>query len=471
MGTSYIGSQAGGSITSSISETVSSTFVEAGVNETVSQFAGDAFSKGLVNGTIAEIKGGSFEDGFAGGFTGSLVADGVGEVATYVKPDVIALAQENGLDLEDATAVFNASRRAVTAGVTAEVTGGDFMTSFTNSAVSSGVDYGVREVNQTIDEQFRTTAVDWNDKDKQGEPIDVSITGAGIPNEVVNQVQISDIGIDNDAGTFDVANIFAESQDTSNVNNTSSSYTGGDATYDISVLPDTQLAEAPQAETVSDFADTNVAETPFSSDSVLAEASNLPESVVDIAEELPEEAPLFASTEPVGGLNALVETPAPIVDLDTTKPAVVSEAPIAQDLLSSNLAQDKTEEQPTGGLNAVAPPTAVDKMTSSLNLKPTDFTKPLVATVGNLIKTGLAPKKPQSRNVPPRRPTGGLQAVRPKVAPPPQRVDVSKLMPIKKAAPVKKPTAGGPATTLPSTANLTPISNIAGLTSQVKKIG
>jgi len=476
-GTAYIGSSAGANIGNSISNTVTSTFVEAGANEAFSQVAGDAISKGLINATISEIKGGSFEDGFAGGFTGGMVAGGVGEVASYVKPDIIQLAQDSGLDLKDATAVYNASKNAFTAGVSAEVTGrGDFATSFTNSAVGSGVDYGVRSLNATIDEQFRTAATDWNDKDKQGEPVDVSITGAGIPNDIVSQVQISDIGVDNDAGTFSVADVLADSQDTQDVNNASSSYTGGNASYDISVLPETQLAQAPQAENVADFADTSVAETPASDTSVLAEApvniTDIPEDVIDIAEELPEETPFASSAEPVGGLNALAEAPAPIVDLDTTKPAVVSEAPIAENLLVGNLAQDKTAEQPVGGLNAVAPQTAVDKMVSSLNLKPTDITKPLVATAGNLVKSALTTRKPPPRNAPPPRPTtGGLQAVRPKVAAPPQKVDVAKLIPIQKAQTAKKPTKVAPPTRLTSAANLTPISNIAGLTSQVKKTG
>jgi hypothetical protein len=470
-GTAYIGSSVGAGVGSSISETVSSTFVEAGVNETVSQFAGDAISKGLINGTIAEVKGGSFEDGFSGGFTGSLVSDGVGEVASYVKPDVIALAQENGVDLRDATAVFNASQKAIASGVTAEVTGrGDFVTSFTNSAVSSGVDYGTRSLNATIDEQFRTAATDWNEKDKQGEPVDVSTTGAGLPNDIVSKVQISDIGVDNDAGTFDVANVLAESQDTSNVNNASSSYTGEKATSDISVLPETELTGAPKAETASDFTDTTVAETPTSENIVLAGSTDLPENVIDIADSLQKDTAPVVSAEPVGGLNVLAETSTPTVDLDTIRPAVISEAPIAQDLLTSNLA---TTEQPTGGLNAVAKTaTPEEKFATSQGLKPTDFTKPLVATVGSLLKSSFVQPKRTTRPTTVR-PAGGLQtaSVKPKVSAPPAKMNVADLIPIKKAVPTNKPTAVAPPKTLASTAKLSPVSNIAGLTSMVKKVG
>jgi hypothetical protein len=349
------------------------------------------------------------------------------------------------------------------------------MTSFTNSAVGSGIDYGARSLNATIDEQFRTAATDWNDKDKQGEPVDVSTTGAGLPNDIVPQVELSDIGVDNDAGTFDVAKVLDDSQ-RENLNNASSSYTGGTSTSDVAASLDAKvrLGDAPDAETVLDFAGFAGAETPVSSESVLGETANLPESVIDIAEDLPEDAPLVASAEPVGGLNALVETPTPIVDLDATKPTVVSEAPIAQDLLTGNLAQDKTAEQPAGGLNAVAPQTAVDKMASSFNFKPTDITKPVVATVGNLLKQTLTQKKKPPPRVAPPRPTGGLQTASAvpaprKVAPPPSRMDVAKLIPIQKSA--QRTATAAPPKTLGKGANLTPITNIAGLTSQVKKTG
>jgi hypothetical protein len=486
MGTAYFAPQVGGAISS----TVSSAFIEAGVNETFSQVASNAISSGLVNGTVAEIKGGSFEDGFAGGFTGGMVSGGVREVASYVKPDIIEMAMDSGLDLQDANSLYSAGTRAVSAGLTSEITGkNDFATSFTNSAVSSGIDYGVREFNESIDEQFRTAASSWNEKDKQGEPVDVSTTGAGIPNDMVSQVAVSNIGVDNDAGTFELADIFADSQSTQDVNNTTSSYTGERATSDISILPETKLvevpqvetlqAEAPQAETIYDFADTPVAEAPASSANVLAEApvsiNELPEEVIDIAEALPEEAPVDISPEPVGALNALADTAAPIIDLDTSKPAVVSEAPIGQDLLTNKLAQDKTEEQPIGGLNAVAQAgqaTPQEKMATSMGIKPTDFTKPLVATVGNLLKQTLTQKKKPVPRAPATRPAGGLQTASAKSAtgkaPPPQRMDVANLIPIQKAAPT---TRVAPPKTLSKDANLTPITNIAGLTSQVKKTG
>jgi len=508
MGTAYFAPSVG----NAISSTVSSTFIEAGFNETFSQIASSSISKGLVNGTIAEIKGGDFEDGFAGGFTGGMVSGGVSEVASYVKPDVIELAMESGLDLQDANAVFSAGTRAFSSGITSEITGrGDFATSFTNSAVGSGVDYGVRELNSTIDEQFKTAATDWNEKDKEGEPVSVATTGAGIPNEVVGQVTVSGYGVENDAGTFDTASVLADYDETAGVNNATSSYTGETPTSEIAILPETQLTEAPQGETVYDFADLISEGTPASSapaenvslSEIIADAGlsdtgfagdyfdetsladlydeegfyDIPESVIDIAENIPTDEAPATSVEPKGALTTIAETTVPAVDLDTTAPAVVSEAPVADNLLTAGLAP----EQPTGGLNAVAQAeqaTPQAQMATSLGLKPTDIIKPIVATVGNLLKRSLTQKKQPVRRAPAPRPAGGLQMANAKPvtrkAPPPQRMDVAKLIPIQKATPPQQPTKvarAAPAKTLTSGANLTPITDIASLTSLVKKGG
>jgi hypothetical protein len=121
-------------------------------------------------------------------------------------------------------------------------------------------------------------------------------------------------------------------------------------------------------------------------------------------------------------------------------------------------------------LNAVSQTTEATpeaKMASSLGLKPTDITKPVVATVGSLLKKGLTQKRPVARA--PVRPAGGLQmaSARPTTAKtaPPTKMDVAKLIPIQKATPVAPPK------TLASTAKLSPVTNIAGLTSLVKKTG
>jgi len=478
-GMAYIGGEIAPSISSSISSTVSSSFIEAGFNETFTEVASNSISKGLVNGTMAEIKGGSFEDGFAGGFVGGMVQGGVGEVASFVKDDVIDLAMENGLDLKDATSVYNASVKAVSAGVTSEVTGkNDFVTSFTNSAIGSGVNSGVNSLNATIDEQFASAATDWNEKDKEGTPIDVAITGAGIPNDVVSQVQVSDIGVDAtaDTNTIDTANVLADTV-ANRTNNVAS--VGETAASDIAVLPETVLASAPTAETVTDFADTTVA--PTSIEEILANTANqtkdVPENLVDIASTLPPSTETVA--EPVGGLTTVAESPSiepkgglttiaestPVVDMgDIATTATVSEAPVSENLLTSGLVQ----EPPTGGLNTIAQATPQDKMASSMGFKPTDISKPLVATMGSMLKSAVKQGSKPAAKMATRPPAGGLQmagATVKKPIAPPAKMDISKLIPIQKA------TTTAPAKTLASGAKLSPVTNIAGLTSLLKKTG
>jgi len=485
-GTAYFAPQVG----SAISSTVSSTFIEAGLNQTFSEVAGTAISKGLVNGTVAELKGGSFEDGFAGGLTGGLVSAGVGEVASYVKDDVIQMAQDSGLDLRDATAVYNAGTRAVSSGVSAEITGrGDFATAFTNSAIGSGVDAGTRSLNATIDEQFRTAATDWNEKEKESEPVEVLTTGAGIPDGIVNQVEVSEIGFLNNA------------------------YAGGSSDFDErtgtyrstgtdkpSESVESKFTAAPEAEKIFDFEgqlggpefDSGQKQGAMPSDfegqllgpvfnseefgSVNNLFSNdpsnteIPETVTDVAESLPIDVAPAASTEPVGGLNSLI----PAVDLDTFKPAVVSEAPVADNLLTTGLATEPTAEPTAGGLNAVAPTTPEEKMATSMGLKPTDITKPLVATAGNLFKQTLTQKRRPPPRAPMTRPAGGLQmaGARPvRRQPPPQRMDLSQLTPIQKAPPTQTATRVAPPRTLGRDAKLSPVSDIATLTSLIKKAG
>ena len=465
MGTAYFAPSVG----NAISSTVSSTFIEAGFNEAFTQVASDSISKGLVNGAIAEIRGGDFEDGFAGGFTGGLVSGGVGEVASYVQDDVVQLALDSGLDLNDATSVFKAGVKAVSAGVTSEVTGrGDFVTSFTNSAIGSTVDSGVRSLTTTIDQQFNTAASGWNELSDDGETIDTTITGAGIPNNLVTEVQVSDTGVDNTASTstFDAADVLG---DTFNRDTDAGSVVTADAgTTDTTA--DTIVAQAPTGETTSNFQDLISTVGATSDDEVLGDTSvTVSDDVIDIAENLPEETETVevADSVPTGALASVSDVLQPVLDSNEQVTTVASDAPVSENLLTNALAKDTTAEQPTGGLNAVST-APQDKMASSMGIKPTDFTKPVVATVGNLLKSSLTQKKR-----PTARPAGALQTVsaRPKMSTPPAKMDVSKLIPLQKAVPVKKPTTVVLLKTLASTANLSPVSNIAGLTSLVKKTG
>lgn len=478
MGTAYFAPQVG----SAISGTVSSAFIDAGFNEAFTQVASDSISKGLVNGVIAETRGGDFEDGFAGGFTGGLVAGGVTEVGDFVKDDVIQLGLDNGLDLRDANAVYNASVKAVSAGVTSEVTGrGDFVTSFTNSAIGSGVDAGTRSLNTTIDQQFQTAATTW---DEEGETVDTTVTGAGIPNELVGQVTVSGYGVDATADTNIIDTKTDSTIDTANVlaDTSTDDDSGETAVSDISVLPTTTsntttsntttLAQAPTAESTIDFADLIDTSTGGLDDTILAGSTDItevPTEVADIVDTVTTTAETPVDTQ--GALTTVAESK-PVDSLDVVTPdttavtgSTVTETPIAGNLLTEGL----NTEQPVGGLNAVAK-TADDKMATSLGLKPTDITKPIVATVGNLLKSTLRQgTKPPARTVA-KRPAGALSTMakvnKPRVTGmPPARMDVAKLIPIQKAAPAQ------PAKTLASTAKLSPVTNIAGLTSMLKKTG
>lgn len=469
-GTAFIGSSVGVDFTSSIASTVSSTFIEAGINETFAEVASNSITKGLVNGTISEIKGGSFEDGFAGGVIGGIVAGGVSNVSDYVKPDIIQLAQDSGLDLKDATSVYNSTVKAVSSGVTSAVRGGDFVTSFTNSVVGSGVNAGVNSVNSTIGEQFNTASTTWDKVDDGKDKVDLNVTGAGIPDTLVGEVKVSDIGFDTTpatTSTFDNASVLTDTKNntTDNKDTVTTNATSDETTPVGSVT----VTQAPAGETTSDFQDLISTTGATSDKNVLTDtAVNLPNDVVDIAENLPTDTTTSTVVDgvPTGALASVSDVAQPVNLLDTTKQntVIVTDAPISENLLTTGLSQ----EQPTGGLNAVSSATAQDKTTGNTGIKATDITKPLVATVGNLLKSTLTtPKRPTTV-----KPTGGFQtaSVKPKVVAPP-KVDVAKLIPIQKAVPVNKPTTVAPPKTLASTAKLSPVTNIAGLTSLVKKVG
>jgi hypothetical protein len=285
---------------------------------------------------------------------------------------------------------------------------------------------------------------------------------------------VSSIGVDNEPeplDTIDTASVLASQDETSEA-----PAVGETAASDIEVLPEQILAEAPAAETESDFAELLGSEPIGAEDLLTAESYGKPESVIDIAEVAPESEDALASTdtaEPKGPLASMTE--APSIDLGSfDQPAVVSDAPVAGDLLKTGLAA----EEPVGGLNAVAQVSPEQKMANAQGLKVTDFTKPMVATVGNLLKQTLTQKKAPVRRAPAPRPVGGLQAASAKPAPrkptPPPRMDVANLIPVQKAVPTQKaaPVARvAPPKTLASGAKLTPITDIASLTSLVKKGG
>ena len=138
-------------VTNSISSTLSSAIGDSIINETVSNVVVDGISKGLVSGTISEIRGGDFEDGFAGGFTGTVVNAGVTELNNFVSDSVLT-------DLPDLGAFGDIASKAVTSGITAEVTGrGDFDDAFTNSFVNSAANVGATYITNSISNQFTQT--------------------------------------------------------------------------------------------------------------------------------------------------------------------------------------------------------------------------------------------------------------------------------------------------------------------------
>jgi len=194
-------------VSNSISSTLSSTIGDALINETVSNTVVDGISKGLVNGTISEIRGGDFGDGFAGGFTGTIVGAGVGEVSEFVNENIFE-------ELPDMGKFGDYAQKAVTSGITAEITGrGSFDTAFTNSVINSAANVGANYATSAISDQFNTTvatdqeivgAEDGNKEDyvdlltelddSWAKTTGMVGTSAGLPDEIVEEVEVSDIG-------------------------------------------------------------------------------------------------------------------------------------------------------------------------------------------------------------------------------------------------------------------------------------
>lgn len=194
-------------VSNSISSTLSSAIGDSIVNQTVSNVVVDGISKGLVSGTISELRGGDFDDGFAGGFTGTVVGAGVTELSNFVSDNVFT-------ELPDLGAFGNIAEKAITSGITAEVTGrGDFDSAFTNSFVNNAANVGATYITNTISDQFNTAVTTDQTFNNAGDdddtdyvalttPLDDSWndtsgivgTGAGIPDELVDEVEVSDIG-------------------------------------------------------------------------------------------------------------------------------------------------------------------------------------------------------------------------------------------------------------------------------------
>jgi hypothetical protein len=147
VGTAYLAPVA----TNAISSTLTASIGDAIINEAVSETVVTGISKGLVSGTISEIRGGDFEDGFAGGFTGTVVGAGVGEVSDFVSENVLS-------EMPDLGQLGTIAEKAVTSGITAELTGrGDFDTAFTNSMIGGAANLGANYATSAISDQFNQT--------------------------------------------------------------------------------------------------------------------------------------------------------------------------------------------------------------------------------------------------------------------------------------------------------------------------
>jgi hypothetical protein len=214
-GTAYIAPQA----TNAISSTLSASIGNSIINETVSDIVIDGVSKGLVNGTIAEVRGGDFEDGFAGAFTGTIVNSSVGEFTNeFIRPEIQDMMSDSGFNASTINTIVNEGTKAISSGLTSEITGrGDFDDAFVNSLTNSTINVGTNYAVNTIGDQFKNIEEGLSNVAKETDQGDRDLlnfddyfaldtttgtdaTGAGIPDDMVEEVEVADIG--EDTGSF-----------------------------------------------------------------------------------------------------------------------------------------------------------------------------------------------------------------------------------------------------------------------------
>lgn len=512
-GVAYLAPQA----SNALSSTLSASIGDAIVNQTVSDIVVDSVSKGLVSGAIAEVRGGDFEDGFAGGFTGTLVNSSVGEFTNeFITPGIQDMLADSGLEAGTINTLVKSGTQAVSSGLTAELTGrGDFDDAFINSVQNSTINLGTNYAVNTIGDQFRSVEEGLNTVSKEKEEEsdllnfddyfaldttrDSDSTGAGIPDDLVEEVAVSDTGTD-----------------TGNTTSTLASTGSGELGVDTGI--DTLLAGSDASDIIEEFGgdqDTGATVT----------VEGLPADVQDIYAEYgigdtEEEEPVEVATAetdvpnitiygqpdeaPIGGLSTVkkvAETPADITEediifsggkadidaedtlVDTTEmPAARKTAAVdpyaGLDENIANLSEESTidvtgRQAPSiieGGLNAVTDLAgrtglvdsgggiSTDKLvTGALN----QFVRPAIkqgltrAIKGTPTKTLV--KRPAQKKAP--LTAAQVQKARgvqqPQQAP--RAIDMSKVAgkPVAKAPPPKKV----------DVKTLTPITNVAGLTS------
>jgi hypothetical protein len=525
-GVAYLAPQASNALSSTLSSTIGGGII----NQTVSDIVVDGVSKGLVNGTIAEIRGGDFEDGFAGGFTGSIVNSSVGEFTNeFISPGVQDMLADSGLDTSTINTIVKEGTRAVSSGLTAEITGrGDFNDAFLNSVQNSTINVGTNYAVNTIGDQFRSVedGLQTVENEREGESEllsfndyfdldsnrDTDTTAAGIPDLLVDEIEISDLGSNTGAVTetfadtrslgsgTNIDNLLASSDATEIINEFGGEDTDGDgATVTVQGLP-------------SDLQDlyTEYVGGP----STVASASDADESF-DVAEETPVEVsaedsyiPSIAlqdEQEPIGGLTkvsrATTEPTSNITEEDIvfsggkadvdsddtlvsdveipkvqTKAAVDPYAGLDENI--TNLAEEgnvdiaggSTPKIIDGGLNVLSDIAgrtglvdsgggmSTDKLvTGALN----QFLRPAIKTGLTRAIKGTPTKTIVKRPVQKKAPLTALQAQKVRGANQPQQaprsIDMSKITgkPVAKVAPPKKV----------DVKTLTPITNVASLSS------
>lgn len=492
-GTAYFAPAA----TNAISSTLSASIGDAIINEAISDVVVDGISKGLVNGVVSEVRGGDFEDGFAGGFTGTVVGAGVGEVSDFVSEEVLT-------DFPDLGQVGTIAEKALTAGVTAELTGrGDFDTAFTNSMINGTANLGANYAVSSISDQFKATTTtefeivgseEGNEETRElltseldtswAETSGVMGTGAGIPDEIVDEVEVSDLGYE-----------------TPNVDE------------------DPMMAESMGASAL----DTELSGYDSPTDYLEAEAEfNAPvEDVSDIAMEYGEELPtdsydetIYAEQQPVGieEQPAYEQTQAMLEELGIADKVTPEEQPVNeydQALYAEEmpLAQKAVQEEPKGGLSAVAQPDALDQFSDSM-LKPqteesvvdvagekpgigmkatglgalaaglmptTSGDKMITGALNQILKPAIRQGITKTLRGTPSRPAMKRPAQPQRVKAPAPRMTPQQLAQMRQAQPVTPKPATTQARVAPpkkkDVSTLTPVSNIAGLTSLLKNKG
>lgn len=399
-GTAYFAPE----LTSSLHTVIAPTIADVIVNEAVSDVVSNGISRGLVNGTIAEIRGGDFDDGFAGAFTGTVVGAGMGEVTNFVRPDIVESLGDLGVAQDTANSIINAGRNALTAGVTAEITGrSDFDTAFTNSLINSTSTGITNFATTTISNQFDSIASTNNEivGAEAGNERDEAEVSAALVDAWANRdiTAINSIVESNELTADDLKSMFDLTDEDVNTlsNNGIDFYSNDKDTSATSVLKNNDTGEiigtgAGINSTLVDEIDTGLEgintgdasdvisedSTTFTSNDLGGDASvstisgsdssglfdyspdraqhidlswldtkptGTPDEVADIYGPFPEEAGIYAPTdevgEPVGGLTSVI----PSVEEETTTGGLSAVTPLPESISTAPIS---TPEVTTG---------------------------------------------------------------------------------------------------------------------------